>query len=226
MALAQTRPASQSIAADRVRALPVRKYQISAGTLGSVLEEFRKTSEASVEVSDPALLGIQSPGVNGTYTEEQALAQLLSETNLVYSSTQSGSFAIRLKEASASVDVSADAPTVSSSMPKYQQPLLDTPQTVGVVRKQTIAAAGRDHLARYASQRCRYQPGGGRRRIAGRQPDHPRLHGPQRSVHRRHARLRQLLPRSVQYPGSRSAARAVVGHIRPWFHRRRSQSGE
>ena len=85
---------------------------------------------------------------------------------------------------------------------------------------------GTHHAARRAAQRGGHQPGGGRRRRAGRQPDHSRLHRAQRSVHRRHARFRQLLSRSVQHAGGGSAARAVVGDLRPRLHRRRGQPGQ
>lgn len=140
--LAQSRTAPGHIEADRAAALPVRRYQVSSGALDVVLEKFRKTSGAMVEVSHPELLSIQSPGVTGVYTDEQALAKLLSGTGLTYSVTGANAFTVRLKEASTSVEVNDTAPVVSSSMSKYQVPLLDTPQTVGKVSQQTIEQQG------------------------------------------------------------------------------------
>jgi len=54
----------------------------------------------------------------------------------------------------------------------------------------------------------------------------PWLFGAQRSLHRRHARFRKLLPRSVQCAGSGSAAWPFVRHLRPGIHRRSGQSGD
>jgi len=123
-------------------ALPIRRYSISAGTLEDVLKKYRKLSSATVEVADPNLLSVQSPGVSGLYTAEQALQQILSSTGLAYVTKGPGVFEISLRRVQSQTEVRASADTVASSMPKYQGPLLDTPQTVGVVSQQTIEQQG------------------------------------------------------------------------------------
>jgi catecholate siderophore receptor len=107
-----------------------------------VLRKYRNLSTATVEVTDATLLNVQSPGVTGLYTDEQALQQILSNTGLVYAFKSPSVFSVSLRRASASVDVTAAADVVGSSISKYQGPLLDTPQTVGVVSQQTIEQQG------------------------------------------------------------------------------------
>lgn len=142
-AIAQNRPPEGPHPANsRIEALPVRRYQIPAGPLGAVLDAFEKTSGAKVEVSDPALLDVQSPGVSGVYTLEQALAALLKDTRLTYAVSDDHTFRLHLAPATVSVDVVAQSAGVSSSLSKYQQPLLDTPQTIGIVSQQTIQQQG------------------------------------------------------------------------------------
>jgi catecholate siderophore receptor len=128
VALAQKLPDTRQVAANRSEALPVRRYDIPAGPLEMVLDRFRKTSGASVSVPDTVLLNLESPGVNGVFTSEQALEQLLSGTGLTYSFSDAYRFTIRLKPAVSTVEVNETAPIISSSMPKYQQLLLDTPR--------------------------------------------------------------------------------------------------
>src|SRR5579875_1363853 len=142
VALAQKLPGTGQVALDRTEALPVRRYQIPAGPLGTVLDSFRRTSGASVSVPDPVLLNTQCPGINGVFTDEQALQQLLRGTGLTYTLTGADQFTIRLRPAISRVEVNETAPVVSSSMPKYQQPLLDTAQTVGVVSQATMEQEG------------------------------------------------------------------------------------
>ena len=142
VALAQKLPETHQVATNRAEALPVRRYQLAAGPLEAVLDGFRRTSGAQVTVADPALLTIQSPGLTGVFTDEQAIRQLLSGTGLTYSFNEGSGFSILLKPAVATVDVNDSAALVSSSMPKYQQPLLDTPQTVGIVSQATMQQQG------------------------------------------------------------------------------------
>ncbi len=142
LVLAQHVPRTKQVASSRTEALPVRRYDIPAGPLETVLDVFRKTSGTSVNVPDAVLLNIQSPGVNGVFTDEQALQQLLIRTGLTYDGSEGRGYTVRLKPAVSTVDVNETAPIMSSSMPKYQQPLLDTPETVGIVSQTTMSQQG------------------------------------------------------------------------------------
>ncbi len=142
-ALAQTfpPPARQS-APNRVEGPPLHRYQIAAGPLHDVVESFQKTSGMAVELADPALFAVQSPGVSGVYTAEQAFKKVLAGTGLAYSFDGIHTFQVRLQQKSTSVDVTDSAPVLSLSMPRYQLPLLDTPQTIDVVAQQTMQQQG------------------------------------------------------------------------------------
>jgi catecholate siderophore receptor len=143
IAVAQkTRGSAGRQGSDQVQALPVRRYDIGAGALETVVRAFEKAAELHVECSDPAILSIASPGVSGVYTVSEALNRLLTRTGIDYRFTESGTVVLKLKASKISVDVTAEAPVLSASMPKYQEPLIDTPQTIGVVPQQAMRAQG------------------------------------------------------------------------------------
>ena len=135
-------PVQQGPASDSVQALPTRRYDIPAGPLDVVLKRFEGLSGSKVSVTNPTLLTIQSPGANGVLTEEQALKRILADTQLEYSIGADHVITVRLKAVSSSVEVKDSAPMVASSMPKYQQPLIDVPQTIGVVSQQVLDEQG------------------------------------------------------------------------------------
>src|SRR5581483_7832691 len=68
----------------QIQALPVRRYDIPAGTIESVLERFEKTAEIHVAVSEQGILNVSSPGVSGVYTVTKALQKLLENTGITY----------------------------------------------------------------------------------------------------------------------------------------------
>ncbi|MBV9033524.1 MAG: hypothetical protein JO182_03430 [Acidobacteriaceae bacterium] len=55
-------PGSKSGA--QIQSLPVRRFDIPAGSLRDVLPGFEQVAQLHVEVSDPAALDVQSPGVS------------------------------------------------------------------------------------------------------------------------------------------------------------------
>ena len=60
----------------------------------------------------------------GMYTDEQALVRLLDDSGVTYKFTASDAVMLRLAAASSSVNVTADATTITS-MPKYDEPLIE-----------------------------------------------------------------------------------------------------
>src|SRR4051812_46655517 len=124
------------------QALFVRRYEIAAGPLGTVLEHFEKVAGVGITAAQPAVLSIQSPGVSGLYTVDQALQKILADTALDYSYSRDGTVKVSLRSGSVSVEVIGSASEISSSLPKYQRLLVDTPQTVGVVSQQTLDQQG------------------------------------------------------------------------------------
>src|SRR5581483_7405236 len=128
--------------ATQIQALPVRRYDIPAGTFERVLERFEKTAEIHVAVSDQGILNVSSPGVSGVYTVAQALQKLLENTGITYRFTGITTVKLELSTPTISVDVTASAPVLSASMPKYQGPALDLPQTIDVVPRETMQEQG------------------------------------------------------------------------------------
>ena len=112
------------------------RFAIPAGPLAEVLRAFERVTGTTVTLGIDAIGTIQSPGVSGSLTTEQALRAMLVGTSVRYRLTASTSAVLELATASESVEVTGRANAVVSS-PKYTQPLRDTPQTL-VVIPQTV----------------------------------------------------------------------------------------
>ena len=122
--------ATASVSGGPTATLPVRRFEISAGPLGAVLEAFRAASGVRVRVPDPAVLQIHSPGVTGVLPAEIALRQILEGTGLAFRFTSSDSADLTF-DVQESLEVNATAPVNIS--PKFTEPVRDTPQTISVV---------------------------------------------------------------------------------------------
>lgn len=140
-------------AAEQVRTLPVRRFDIPPGPLGEVSDAFQNATGIHIQVSDPALRSLSSPGVSGLYSDEQALARLLQDTGLSYRFVGPMSAAIEVKEIASTISVTEELPAVPTS-PKYTEPLRNTPQSISVVQQQVIQDQGattlRDTLRNFA----------------------------------------------------------------------------
>ncbi len=142
LAVAQKSGSQAPQARDRIEALPVRRFAIQAGPLDGVLRNFTAITGVKVKPGTEGILSVFSPGVSGAFTPEQALERIIANTGLEYGVTADGSITLELKAASTSVDVTASAPVMGTSMPKYQLPTLDTAQTIGAVSQQTMEQQG------------------------------------------------------------------------------------
>ncbi len=142
LALAQKNVASEGEGTGRVEALPVRRFTIPPGLLDDVTRKFSAITGTRVSVSTQELLSVSSPGVNGTFTGSQALEKMLAGTGLRYRLMADGSVILELMPVSSSASVTASVPVLPDSLPKYQTPLTDTPQTVSVVPQQTLEQQG------------------------------------------------------------------------------------
>ncbi|HTO74840.1 MAG TPA: TonB-dependent receptor, partial [Thermoanaerobaculia bacterium] len=111
-------------------ALPVRRFAISDGPLGAVLDAYREACGVRVKVPDPAVLQIPSHGVTGLLSVEVALRQILVGTSLGFRFTSSDTAELTF-DASESLEVTGDVPV--SISPKFTEPVRDTPQTISVI---------------------------------------------------------------------------------------------
>lgn len=129
-----------------MQALPIRRFSIPAGPLKDVLASFQVVCSLPVRLpanSDARSAGeIPSPGVTGSFPPNEALERLLKTTGLSFRIEKDGSAQLQFVSQSVTVDVNDVADAMAQSMPRYQLPLIDTPQTVSVVSQKTMEQQG------------------------------------------------------------------------------------
>ncbi len=121
---------------------PRTKFEIPAETLGEALDTFHTVTGVDVEIAKPGIRDVESPGVSGVYTNEEALKHLLAGTGVGYRFTGPYAITVDLVSVEQSVIVSANVmdplrDEVGSS--KYTEPILDTPQSISVVPQQVMS---------------------------------------------------------------------------------------
>ena len=119
---------------------PVRRFDIAAGPLDQVLEAFRRVSGLQITVGDPVIGTLQSPGVAGVFTAEQALKALLTGTAVGYRFTDSDAVTLDLAGTSQFVEVAGRPQSASS--PKFTEALRDIPQTINVITSDVMEQQG------------------------------------------------------------------------------------
>ncbi len=124
----------------QTQGLTVRRFDIAPGTLDSVLAAFEKTAQFSVSVPQDSVRGIWSPGVAGLYTPQGALQKLLTGTGLSYHLTGPDKVLLEVQGMATTVDVTATG--VEISLPKFTQPLIETPQSIDIVPQHIIQDQG------------------------------------------------------------------------------------
>jgi catecholate siderophore receptor len=119
---------------------PVRRFDIAAGPLDAVLASFKQATGLRLRVADEVIGSLQSPGVAGLFTVEQALAQLLAGTGVNYRFTDGDAVRLELAGTSEFVEVAGRPRSVAS--PKYTEPLRDVPQTINVISHEVMEQQG------------------------------------------------------------------------------------
>jgi catecholate siderophore receptor len=122
--------------------LQVRRFDIAAGPLDLVLEQFAKTCGVTVSYTVPVetIPGFKSHGVTGLYSQAQALKQILAGTGLDFTISSQDAVTVGVKN-SESVNVTASA-IDSIGLSKFPQPLIDTPQAVNAIPASLLADQG------------------------------------------------------------------------------------
>ena len=121
---------------------PVRRFDIPAGSLDTVLADFERVSNLTVIVSKKGIGSLASPGVSGVYTPEQALEKLLAGTGLTYRFESAKTASLDLKDVATSVDVTTSIDSLATAIPKFSESPLDTPKTITAVSQQTMQQQG------------------------------------------------------------------------------------
>lgn len=118
------------------------RFDIAPGDLSVVAPAFERASGLTLTLSKKDLGTISSPGVSGQYTRERALEKILFNTGLTYRFTSDVAVAIDVKSVNMRVEVTANAETLATSMPKYSGEALETPQTITAVTQTTMTQQG------------------------------------------------------------------------------------
>src|SRR6185369_17495474 len=136
----QDRPAPTVNASGQTLGLTVRHFDIPPGTLDAVLPVFETISRFHVTVPRDSMRATWSPGVAGLYTPQAALQKLLSGTGIGFHLTGPDQALLEIQALATSVDVTDTS--VEVSLPKFTQPLVDTPQSIDIVPQQVIQDQG------------------------------------------------------------------------------------
>ena len=122
---------------NKEQSLTVRRWDIPPGALDAAISAYKRTTGVDVTLSLPAetIAGFKSPGVNGLYTDDQALRTLLVGTGLSYQTDSTGHVSISVR---ASESVIVRDTSTQLSLDRYPVPLLDTPQSITTITQATI----------------------------------------------------------------------------------------
>jgi len=150
--LAQAQQGSNGTKANSAQpqaAAPVHHFEVPSGRLEDILPTFERVSGLHVVLANSAIGGVQSPGVTGDYTNEQALAHMIEGTSLSYRFTSPGEATLNLSPTEQSVTVIAhdidpfadpEAPYKADrlSSTKFTEPVLNTPRTETILTQQAL----------------------------------------------------------------------------------------
>jgi len=124
--------------------LPVRRFDIPAGPLEDVVQAYRNATGMQVTFSNVAIGRIQSPGVRGLHTDQEALSRIVRSTGIDVRPQAGNSFELRPTSQTTRIEVIEDIAPLSSG--KYTEPLRDTPQTINVISRNVIEQQGATSL--------------------------------------------------------------------------------
>jgi len=115
----------------------VMRFDIAPGPLETVIAAFERATQIKTMVSDPGLRTLQSPGVSGNFTPEQAMGQLLA--GLAVRATFDGAaVTLAVRGVNEFVEVAGSVPRNLQS-PKYRDEVRDTPQEIVVIPQKIFA---------------------------------------------------------------------------------------
>ncbi|WP_417561446.1 TonB-dependent receptor domain-containing protein [Marinomonas sp.] len=97
---------TSAVAADQIAEANVQKYSISQGALGDVLNNFALAAGIDLSMNSSLTAGKHSAGVQGSYSLDEALTQILAGTGVVAQQIQSGSFVLKSELDNAGVNLS------------------------------------------------------------------------------------------------------------------------
>jgi catecholate siderophore receptor len=124
----------------QTQGLPVRRFDIPPGPLDWVIGAYQSVANLKVIIPRDSIRTIGSPGVAGLFTPERALEKLLAGTGVTYKFTDTSTVTLDLVGLSTTVEVTATS--LPDTLPKYSEPLVDTPQSITVVPQKVLQSQG------------------------------------------------------------------------------------
>ncbi|WP_408733441.1 TonB-dependent siderophore receptor [Pseudomonas sp. LS1212] len=148
------------------------RYEIAPGPLDEVLNQFARQAGITLSSTPELTRGVQSPGLSGTYSADQALSHLLNGSGLEAVSQDGSSYVLRTLPQSEAMalpnteirgfalgnalgSMEGYNATHSQVATKTSTALLETSQSVSVVTRQQMDDQG----SQTVSQAMRYTPG-------------------------------------------------------------------
>jgi len=119
---------------------PTRRFDIAKGALGDALEIFKSATGLEVVLKSDDIRSIETKGVSGDFTDEQALRELLRDTGITFKFTSANTISLEVVGPTSDITVIDTERAVSS--PKYTSPLVDIPQTITVIPSEVIQQQG------------------------------------------------------------------------------------
>jgi catecholate siderophore receptor len=132
---------SSGAASSPAQASETQWFDIPPGPLHIVLATFQAQTGIAATVARAGIDELQSPGVTGLFSQEQALDQLLRGTGVAFRFTSTTTVTLDLRVHSAFVEVTGASPRGVTS-PKFTAPLRDIPQTITVIPNDVIQSQG------------------------------------------------------------------------------------
>ncbi|HEY0929233.1 MAG TPA: TonB-dependent siderophore receptor [Gemmatimonas sp.] len=120
------------------------RFDVPAGPLDAALKQFEAATSLTLRIDAP-IVGMQTKGVQGEFTPQQALNRLLDGTGLTYVFT--GEKVVMLRPRGSTVlDAVNVTATPRMSSPKYTAPQVDITRSVAVISKDILQAQGATSL--------------------------------------------------------------------------------
>jgi catecholate siderophore receptor len=121
-----------------------RRFDIPAGTIATVTDQFRVLTGIRVALANEMIKDLPSPGVSGVMTDEQALDRLLAGTSVGFAFTARNSVSLDIRT-SEQLTVTGRTAVIEST--KYTEPLREIPQTIALIKREVIEEQGATTLS-------------------------------------------------------------------------------
>ncbi len=122
--------------------LPVYRFEIPPESLVEAAAAFERLTGLKLMLSEKALGDVPTPGISGVFTAETAIQKLLDGTGIQYRYTRSGAIVLEIRGPATTVEVRDAIVPLAESIPKYTEPIRDTPQSISEVPRELLQAQG------------------------------------------------------------------------------------